>query len=173
MKNPKIFNEYSPEKLYFLIKKIIISNKIYKKHYNNFLFVNGWNNWKDGSYLEPDNKYGYASINALSKALFKLNFRKNNINFLNLSNNFENSQVAIQAHIFYEDLILDIINKTNNIPIKYDLFISTISIEIRNNIIKNITQNSNANQYEIIILENKGRDVLPLLIQLKKKINLF
>ena len=83
--------------------------------------------------------------------------------------NFENSQVAIQAHIFYEDLILDIINKTNNIPIKYDLFISTISIEVRNNIIKNITQNSNANQYEIIILENKGRDVLPLLIQLKKK----
>ena len=86
MKNPKIFNEYSPEKLYFLIKKIIISNKIYKKNYNNFLFVNGWNNWKDGSYLEPDNKYGYASINALSKALFKLNFRKNNINLLNLSN---------------------------------------------------------------------------------------
>ena len=173
MKNPKIFNEYSPKKLYFLIKKIIISNKIYQKNYNNFLFINGWNNWKDGSYLEPDNKYGYASINALSKALFKLNFRKYSTNLLNLSNNFENSQVALQAHIFYEDLILDIINKANNIPIKYDLFISTISIEIRNNIIKNITQNSNANQYEIIILENKGRDVLPLLIQLKKKIKKY
>ena len=173
MKNPKIFNEYSPKKFYFLTKKIIISNEIYQKNNNNFLFINGWNNWKDGSYLEPDNKYGYASLNALSKALFKLNFRKDNFNLINLSNKFLNSQVAIQVHIFYEDLIEDIINKTNNIPIKYDLFISTISIEIRNSIIKKITQNSNSNQYEIIILENKGRDVLPLLIQLKSQIKKY
>ena len=123
--------------------------------------------------MEPDNKYGYASLNALSKALFKLNFRKDNFNLINLSNKFLNSQVAIQVHIFYEDLIEDIINKTNNIPIKYDLFISTISIEIRNSIIKKITQNSNSNQYEIIILENKGRDVLPLLIQLKSQIKKY
>ena len=173
MKNLKIFNEYSPKKLYFLIKKIIISNEIYQKKNNNFLFINGWNNWKDGSYLEPDNKYGYASLNALSKALFNLNFRKVRINLINLSNNFDNSKVAIQIHIFYEDLIIDIINKANNIPIKYDLFISTISVELRNIIIKYITENSNANQYEIIILENKGRDVLPLLIQLKNKIKKY
>ena len=173
MKNPKIFNEYSPEKLFFLIKKKIISNKIYQKNINNFLFINGWNNWKDGSYLEPDKKYGYASLNALSKALFNLNYRKDSFNLINLDNNFENSKIAVQAHIFYEDLIIDIINKVNNIPLKYDLFISTISIEIRNIIIKVITQNSNANQYEILILENKGRDVLPLLIQLKKKIKKY
>ena len=82
-------------------------------------------------------------------------------------------QVVVQAHIFYEDLIKDIINKTNNIPIKYDLLISTCSVEIRNIIIINIRQNSNVNQYEIIILENKGRDVLPLLIQLKRKIKKY
>ena len=173
MKNPLIFNEYSPKKFYFLIKEMITSPDISQEKNNKFLFINGWNNWKDGSYLEPDKKYGYASLNALSKALFNFNFRKDNFNLTNLTNNFKNIKVAIQAHIFYEDLIIDIINKTNNIPIKYDLFISTISIEIRNNIKKIITQNSNANQYEIIILENKGRDVLPLLIQLKNKIKKY
>ena len=75
----------------------------------------------------------------------------------------------------YKGIILEWDNspEMNNIPLKYDLFISTISYEIRNIIIKVITQYSNANQYEILILENKGRDVLPLLIQLKKKIKKY
>ena len=120
--------------------------------------------------MEPDNKYGYASLNALSKALFKLNLIKNGYNIKNLSNI---CIVAVQAHIFYEDLIKDIINKTNNLPIKFVLFISTISIEIKNIISKYITQYSKAYQYEIIVLGNKGRDVLPLLIQLKYKIKQY
>ena len=173
MKNLKIFNEFSPKKFYFLIKKIISSDEIYKKKDDNFLFINGWNNWKDGSYLEPDDKYGYASLNALSKSLFKLDLIKGNFNLMYLRNNSKNAKVAIQAHIFYEDLIKDIINKANNIPIKYDLFISTISIEIRNKIKKYITAYSKADKYYIIVLDNKGRDVLPLLIQLKDKIKLY
>ena len=169
-KRPKIFFDYSPKKLYFLIRLLIKSYIIPQKKRNNYIFVNGWNNWKEGSYLEPDNKYGYASLNALSKAIFKLEYKKVNYNLKNLSSI---CQVAIQAHIFYEDLIIDIINKTNNIPIKYDIFISTTSLEMRNSIKNYVTQNSKANEYEIIILENKGRDVLPLLIQLKHKIKKY
>ena len=169
-KRPKIFFDYSSKKLYFLIRLLIKSTIIPQKKRNNYIFVNGWNNWKEGSYLEPDNKYGYASLNALSKAIFKLEYKKVNYNLKNLSSI---CQVAIQAHIFYEDLIIDIINKTNNIPIKYDIFISTTSLEMRNSIKNYVTQNSKANEYEIIILENKGRDVLPLLIQLKHKIKKY
>ena len=159
--NSIIFNEYSPGKLYLSTKQIINLSKIENKKNNNFLFINGWNNWKEGSYLEPDDKYGYSSLNAFSKALFNLNYRNDKYNLKNLNNN---CRVAIQIHIFYEDLIMDIINKTNNIPIKFDLFISTISPEIRNIIIKYIDKNSKVNQYEIIALDNKGRDVLPLLL---------
>ena len=120
--------------------------------------------------MEPDDKYGYASLNALSKAIFKLNYKNENYNLKNLSNN---CQVAVQAHIFYEDLIIDIIKKTNNIPIKYDIFISTTSVEMKNSIQNYISQKSEANKYEIIILNNRGRDVLPLLIQLKHKIKQY
>ena len=172
-KNYKIFKEYSPIKLYLLVKNIINSSEIYQNSKNNFLFINGWNNWKYGSYLEPDSKYGFASLNALSKALFQLNFRNLNYNQINLNNNFGNNKVVVQIHIFYEDLIIDIINKTNNIPVKFDLFISTISLEMKNIIKKYIIHYSKANQFEIIILKNKGRDVLPLLIQLKGKIKQY
>ena len=79
----------------------------------------------------------------------------------------------MQAHIFYEDLIMDIIKKTNNIPIKYDFFISTTSKEIGNIILKFLSLYSKANQYEIIIVNNKGRDILPLLTQLKYKVKQY
>jgi hypothetical protein len=39
------------------------------KKQNNIFFVNAWNEWAEGTYLEPDAQYGYATINTLSKAI--------------------------------------------------------------------------------------------------------
>ena len=144
-----------------------------RKHYdksNRFIFINAWNNYFEGTYLEPDQKYGYGSINALSKSLFDLPFSncKND-----LSNLMNNSLVAIHAHIFYEDIVNEIINKTNNIPIKFDLFISTDKIQ-KLEFIKNLTDiYSKANNVFIKIIKNKGRDILPLLIQMREAINKY
>ena len=52
-------------------------------------------------------------------------------------------------------------------PLKYDLYISTISEEKKTNIEK-ILLNSNADKYEVTIHENKGRDVYPFLTQMAK-----
>ena len=121
-----IFDEYTPEKFY-------ISNKILLNWTNEnlnvtdrYYFINGWNNWLEGSYLEPDENYGYASINALSKALFNLPYKEINTSIPRL---MKGVHIAVQAHVFYEDLINEIVNKTNNIPIKYDLYITTNSSE--------------------------------------------
>ena len=40
------------------------------------MFINAWNEWAEGTYLEPDEKYGYANINTLSKAIFDLALNK-------------------------------------------------------------------------------------------------
>ena len=84
--------------------------------------------------------------------------------FSNLS---KSSYIVVQAHIFYENLINEIINKTNNIPVKYDLLITTTSFNKSKIIEEYIKNYSNSYKYEIKIVENKGRDVLPLLEQLK------
>ena len=107
----RIFDNYSPEQFYMLNKIIVEwTSKNYNKD-NKFIFINAWNEWGEGSYLEPDERYGYASINSLSKALFNLSYVKtNNLIKLNIT-----SKILVQAHIYDENLTEDIIKFTNKI----------------------------------------------------------
>ena len=136
-----IFNYYSPEQFY-IFNKIIVDWTL--KHYNNdlrFIFINAWNEWGEGSYLEPDSKYGYASLNSLSKAIF-------NISYSEITDSIGENRIAVILHIFNEDSIKEIINKINNIPYIYDLFIyidKKINID---NIKKYIYSNSSVNYFE-------------------------
>ena len=96
-----IFQNYSPEQFYMLNRKIIEWTTAKYNNANRFIFINAWNEWGEGTYLEPDEKYGYASINALSKAIFNISYNKSNYN---LSYLMVEPKIAIQAHIYYEDL---------------------------------------------------------------------
>ena len=162
-------NYFTPEQFYMIIK--IILEFIKKKKYINktFFFINVGNEIDKENLLEPNKKYGYASLNSLSKALFDLSF----ILTYNLINLEQSTKIAIQAHVYYETLISDIIQKTNNIPVNFDLFISTDSEYKKENIMNYIVKMSNAKKFVIEIFNNKGRDVFPLLIQLKNQIKKY
>ena len=170
IKNHTVFGEYSPESFYIMNKNIINWTLKNLNDSNKFIFINSWNNYYDGNYLEPENKFGFASLNALSKALFNLNFKSQPYNISNLINSV---LIAIQAHIFWIDLIDEVIKKTNNIPVKFDLYITTNNLYKKKIIKKHIKSFSKSNYFEIKIVKNKGRDVLPLLVQMGPVINKY
>ena len=161
---------YSPEKYYLLNKVIINWTEQNFNNTNGIFFIDSWNNFNKGNYLLPDIKYGYASLNSFSKALFNLPYKDNFFNFIYLKNK---KIIAIQVHLFYIDLLPEIINKTNNIPFLYDLFITIVSPVNKEYIEENLKNYSKANKFEVLTVENKGRDVLPFLIQMKDKIKQY
>ena len=160
--NLRKFKAFKLEKFYIAHNIIFKWENSHYEQNGGIIFLNSWNDYKNGNYLEPDEKYGYASINTFSKSILNLPFQTNNFSFYEKSE----SMIAIHVHVFYEDLLNEIINKINSIPVKYDLFISTISKE-KKSFIKKCLLNSNADKYEVKIFENKGRDVFPFIKQMK------
>lgn len=153
-----------------MLEKIIVdwTFKNHKKE-NKFIFINAWNEWGEGSYLEPDERYGYGSINSLSKALFNLSYLK-----VNSLTNFNNTSIIlVQAHIDKEHLIKDIIKFTNNIPVKFDLFISLSYKIVYKEIEYYVQNNTKSINFEIRKFTYEENDVLPFIEQVMNNIQKY
>ena len=160
-KTKTLFWDYSPDKFFILNKVIINWTKTNYEKDNQYIIINNFNS------LLEDNILGYANINAFSKALFGLPFILDDTKKLNTNKLLKGIFILIQIHFYYIDLVEEIINKTNNMPVPFDLFITTDTEEKKNFLINYLKFHSKANKFEILITPNKGRDVIPCLIQLK------
>ncbi len=76
------------------------------------------------------------------------------------------AKIAVQVHIFFEDLCEEFNNYLNNIPFDFDCFISTDSAEKAETITKVFRKYSNAKNIELLIGPNRGRDVGLFLVQM-------
>lgn len=66
-KNGKVYDGATPEKFENYMIKLL--KKIRREYNSDFLFVNAWNEWAEGAYFEPDEKNGFAYLQAMKKAL--------------------------------------------------------------------------------------------------------
>ena len=58
--------------LIFVTRLLITVNGLYKKSIQNgneYVFVNAWNEWGEGNYVEPDTIHGHGFLEAIRKVI--------------------------------------------------------------------------------------------------------
>ncbi|MBU0462576.1 MAG: glycoside hydrolase family 99-like domain-containing protein, partial [Proteobacteria bacterium] len=123
-------------------------------------FVNAWNEWAEGAYIEPDKKYGYAYLEATKMALT----RSSLIYSRNLSKPLikkpGKNKVAIIIHAYYIDMFDELIERIKKLDISYKIFVTT-TIDHKERV--NSVLSELDCPYTVLIVKNHGRDVLPFL----------
>jgi len=76
-------------------------------------------------------------------------------------------RIAVMAHMYYDDMVDEIMGYVANIPYKYDLYITTDTPEKKANIERSLTS-YDLNLVEVRVMEqNRGRDMGSLFISLR------
>ena len=146
--NPTKFNQWVRNASLNVLKNPLLNKN------EKFLFVNAWNEWAEGAYLEPDNVFGYSYLNALKQGM--ISAEQKNFKISKLENT-----VGIVIHAFYPDVLEEIIKKIKLIKgHKFKLYVSSIKDNEKS--VNEILKKSKFS-FHLEINENKGRDILPFL----------
>lgn len=126
------------------------------------VFINAWNEWGEGAYLEPDRKYGYAYLEATAQiqeeifaqryaAMHKENFSKPLV---------REAAIAVILHLYYLDLWDELSLYLDNISEAFDLYISVTKRFNSTDLDRILARYPRA---KVWMVENRGRDIAPFL----------
>jgi lipopolysaccharide biosynthesis protein len=130
-----------------------------------FVFVNAWNEWAEGAYLEPDRRHGYAYLTALRSIVREFGIDSSGIQTLCDAHNAGAPRArdkVIILHLFYYDLVDEFSIFLANVrqSEEMDLVVSFPELwsaeEVSTALIK-------LNPRKAFIAENCGRDVYPFV----------
>lgn len=133
----------------------VYRNEKYSKD-EKLVFVNAWNEWAEGTHLEPDRKYGYGYLQATYDVVSNFD-EKLNVGVLR-ENFVKSNDYAVVLHLHYLELWDEIRESLKSLEkIGFDLIVTTTQKEA----VAIVTAD-----YPNALVEyheNRGRDVFPLV----------
>lgn len=118
------------------------------------LFVNAWNEWAEGAYLDPDQRYGWAYLNALSRGIKKSQTEAE----------VKNKPIAIIIHAFYQDVFDEYVLLIKE-RIEFDFYLIVTTDDAKKISAPSIPKMMG---FEVIETANRGRDIRPFLLALSE-----
>lgn len=150
--SPKIYQRWLEEICYGEILEQVDGERL--------VFVNAWNEWAEGAYLEPDRKFGYAYLQATRDALDNISQKL----FINARGDRffkppKSSNTAVILHAYHFEMLEEIKMHLNNLGNDFDLYISIPenNYDMLDDVFKYFP---NAN---VLVMENRGRDIAPFI----------
>ncbi len=126
------------------------------------VFINAWNEWAEGAYLEPNERTGYAYLEATRMALIRaeastrFSVCEGGVNALTPSR----PRLAVIVHAFYLDVVEELISLFSEYPEDTEFFFTTpwYQVATLSNLLADFSH-----RFEILKVVNRGRDVAPFL----------
>tara|TARA_R110002111_G_scaffold262694_1_gene340157 strand:- start:87394 stop:90603 length:3210 start_codon:yes stop_codon:yes gene_type:complete len=125
------------------------------------VFINAWNEWAEGTHLEPDRKYGYGYLQSTYDVISNYDSRL-------LSRTLKHKPVrkndfAVVLHVHYDELWPEISQNLSCFEdIGFDLFVTVTS---KKPVAQILAEFPDA---DIDVVENRGRDILPFIRTMKR-----
>ena len=82
-------------------------------------------------------------------------------------------KIAIHLHLYYKDLLEEMIGYLNNMPFSFDLYVSVVDEKDNNYIISRLKTISKVQHVIIQITKNSGRDYGPMMVAFGKRLEKY
>jgi lipopolysaccharide biosynthesis protein len=134
------------------------------------LFVNAWNEWAEGAYLEPDRRFGYAYLRATAKTLRLLAqehppFGGLGIRWLSDEPTESGARIAVMAHVYHAERWEELAAYLDNIAEPFDLFAAIVREDDAKCVRASLPEN--VERCFLGVVPNRGRDMAPFLASLR------
>lgn len=124
------------------------------------IFVNAWNEWAEGAYLEPDQRNGYAYLEATRLALVRASLAS-------ASREIDPAKpLAIVIHAYYEEVFDEILHYTKRLTsVPFKLYVTCPNKVAEG---ARARLESTGHEFDLLPLPNRGRDSLPFLKMMQR-----
>jgi len=131
----------------------------HRKEDEKLIFINAWNEWAEGAYLEPDRKYGYAYLEETYKQVSKFS-KKRLYEIESTQKGKKKNDTAVVLHLFYVDMWDEMKSYLKNLDNGFDLYIN-----VNNDASFKMIQQIKKDYPDVVLFscENRGRDILPFI----------